>query len=193
MIFQGEQSYGRITYEMNVKPYILTSLGFAIFYGLIFMQGLHAAQPCLGLNCAGEVYKYQRTAQNTTVLNITSQPDLFDETYVHFTGEILSIEQGSSRRGHPYNIFTVSDLRSNPAGSSLKLRILAFLWPSVKKGDTITVQGTYHTDYWFAGWPTENFIDAEVIRVKSVTLIQPISPNEETGEFVRSGTPQSSK
>lgn len=178
---------------MNIKQKILTVFSFTILHALIFTQGLQAAQPCLGLNCAEEITLLQRSAQSTTVLNIISQPHLFDEVYVHFTGEILSIEQGSSRRGHPYSIFTVSDLRSSSYGSSRTLRVLAFMWPTVKKGDTITVEGTYHTDYWFGGWPSENFINAEVIRVQSVTLIQPIGPNEGTGEFVRSDSPRSSK
>jgi hypothetical protein len=136
--------------------------------------GLYAAQPCIGLDCvenkkdeAGQITS-QKASQTATVRGILANPGLFDGKNVHITGQISSIEQQPSRHGNIYLVITVSDFNA-PNRHEQSLKIFAFMWPRLQKGDAVVVEGTYHMDYWFGGWPSENFIDAEIIKRESIT------------------------
>ena len=74
----------------------------------------------------------------------------------------------SSRHGNVYLVLTLLDINVPPGNSEKRLRIFSFMWPYLQKGDAVVVEGTYHMDYWFGGWPSENFIDAQIIKRESI-------------------------
>jgi len=154
---------------MNRKArerFILNLLILLVFFVLGTAQ---ASAPCIGLVCNGTP-RYdvrqtatQRSVQNASVHQVLDAPSEFDGAAVHITGQVLSIEERLSRNGHFYRVFTLTDPNTGRK-SSHSLKVFSFSWPTVNPGDTIVVEGTYRVDYWFGGWPFENFIDAETIR-----------------------------
>ena len=140
---------------------------------VVSAAGLYAAQPCIGLDCAdSKRYEVgqatsQKATQHATVKDILANPGQFNGINVHITGQISSIEQQSSRNGNIYLVMTVSDFNA-PDRHEQSLKIFALMWPRLQKGDAVAVEGTYHMDYWFGGWPFENFIDAQIIKRESI-------------------------
>jgi hypothetical protein len=140
---------------------------------VVSAAGLYAAQPCIGLDCMdSKRYEVGQTtskkaSQHATVKDILENPGQFDGITVHITGQISSIEQQSSRYGNVYLVISVSEL-NEPNRHDQSLKIFALMWPRLQKGDAVAVEGTYHMDYWFGGWPFENFIDAQIIKRESV-------------------------
>lgn len=136
---------------------------------------LYAAQPCIGLACqalptADTVRPdMQIAAEHVSVRDVVTHPTDYDGKQIEITGRIVAVEQAASRRGNLYVVLTVSDPQDASGGPDSTLKIFAFTWPHVEAGDTVSVQGTYRTDYWFGGWPLENFVNADRIVRQSVT------------------------
>lgn len=137
---------------------------------VFFMFGTaYASSPCIGLVCNG-IPRYDvrqiatnRHVQHASVRQVLDNPSGFDGAAIHITGQVVSIEERLSRNGHFYRVFTLTDPNTNRQGDH-SLKVFSFSFPTVHPGDTVVVEGTYRVDYWFGGWPFENFIDAEIIR-----------------------------
>ena len=146
----------------------LKRLSFMIL--LMWTSGLYAAPPCLGTDCSSDPWQEMRkgvskkSAIHTTVNEIVTSPDQFDGIKVEVIGRIVSIERRASRNGNFYLEVTISEFNSNPRQTENQIKVYAFMWPRLTKGDAIVIEGKYHVDYWFGGWPSENFIDAEVVK-----------------------------
>jgi hypothetical protein len=144
-----------------------------LMVGVIFFLGTaHASTPCMGMICNGTP-RYDarhiatdRVIHHASVHQVLENPSGFNGASVRITGQIVSIEQRLSRNGNFYLVLTVTDPNVTENGDH-SLTVLSFLPPQFKTGDTIVVVGTYRVDYWFAGWPSENFIDADIIRQSS--------------------------
>lgn len=138
--------------------------------GLIMMLGTaHASTTCVAMVCNGtprydaRQIATDRIVHHASVRQVLEDPSGFNGASVHITGQITAIEQRLSRNGSFYLVLTVTDPNVTEDGNH-SLTVFSFLPPKFKTGDTIVVEGTYRVDYWFAGWPFENFIDAENIR-----------------------------
>jgi hypothetical protein len=155
---------------MKKKQTEWTILKLLLAFGLIFMLGTaHASTTCMGLICNGNP-RYDvrqiasdRIVHHASVRQVLENPSGFNGAAVRITGQITAIEQRLSRNGSFYLVLTVTDPNVMEDGDH-SLTVFSFLPPKFKMGDTVVVEGTYRVDYWFAGWPSENFIDAENIR-----------------------------
>ncbi len=166
--------YGIINIKMTTKRLWSIAINLLILQAITGTAALYAAQPCIGLDCRinekvdGRQTRSKKVPVRVSLNDVLTQPNEFDGINIHITGQIISIEQRTSRHGHFYWMFTLSNVNASPENPGATIRIFAFISPRVRTGDTIEVEGTYRMDYWFGGWPFENFINAEVIKRGSV-------------------------
>ena len=159
---------------MGHKQVVQYTMYLLIFQIIAASAALYAAQPCIGLMCQGSpLYDARQIASHNTPKHVSidmvvSHPGDYDGRNIQLTGRIISIEQSASRRGNMYLVFTIMNVNSPTNTPGDTLRIFAFSWPRLEPGDTIAVHGTYRVDYWFGGFPFENFIYAEQIKRESV-------------------------
>ena len=159
---------------MGHKQVVQYTMVLLIFQIIAASAALYAAQPCIGLVCPGSpLYDARQIASHNTPAHVSidelvSHPGDYDGRNIQLTGRIISIEQSASRQGNMYLVFTITNVNSQTNTLSDTLRIFAFSWPRLEPGDTIAVDGTYRVDYWFGGFPFENFIYAERIKRESV-------------------------
>ena len=97
-----------------------------------------------------------------TIQELLSQPDRYDGQRVFVNGRVRTIKMETGRRGSEYMGMVLEEAASDTdPGSSV--RVFSLTVPRVGKGNPVSVQGTYHRQGRFGGWPYDDFIEADTI------------------------------